>query len=113
MLCRVVLCRAVLKLMYCMSIVIACWLLVVGCDLRPHVMFGSNQRTNKALHLLIPTLHPLLSLDHSTPAHTRTQECILANLIFSGKVRGYISHEKRILVLSKKDPFPTSVIIPK
>jgi len=40
-------------------------------------------------------------------------ECILANLIFSGKVRGYISHEKRILVLSKKDPFPTSVIIPK
>lgn len=40
-------------------------------------------------------------------------ECVLANLIFSGKVRGYISHEKRVLVLSKKDPFPTGVIIPK
>ena len=40
-------------------------------------------------------------------------ECVLANLIFCGKVRGYISHEKRVLVLSKKDPFPTGVIIPK
>mmetsp|Transcript_48617 Transcript_48617/g.117579 ORF Transcript_48617/g.117579 Transcript_48617/m.117579 type:complete len:393 (-) Transcript_48617:179-1357(-) len=33
-------------------------------------------------------------------------ECILANLIFKGVVRGYISHQKRILVLSKRDPFP-------
>jgi len=40
-------------------------------------------------------------------------ECILANLIFRGYVRGYISHSKRILVLSKKDPFPKSVVIPK
>ena len=40
-------------------------------------------------------------------------ECILANLIFRGYVRGYISHGKRILVLSKKDPFPTSAIIAK
>ena len=38
-------------------------------------------------------------------------ECILANLIFRGCVRGYISHSKRILVLSKKDPFPTKNII--
>ena len=38
-------------------------------------------------------------------------ECILANLIFIGVVRGYLSHSKRILVLSKRDPFPTSVIM--
>ncbi len=33
-------------------------------------------------------------------------ECILANLIVKGNVRGYIAHEKRILVLSKDNPFP-------
>jgi hypothetical protein len=38
-------------------------------------------------------------------------ECILANLIFRGCVRGYISHSKRILVLSKKDPFPIKNIV--
>eukprot|EP00588_Corethron_pennatum_P010538 CAMPEP_0194271132 /NCGR_PEP_ID=MMETSP0169-20130528/4999_1 /TAXON_ID=218684 /ORGANISM="Corethron pennatum, Strain L29A3" /LENGTH=456 /DNA_ID=CAMNT_0039013417 /DNA_START=101 /DNA_END=1471 /DNA_ORIENTATION=+ len=38
-------------------------------------------------------------------------ECILANLIYRGFVKGYISHSKRILVLSKKDPFPVSAVI--
>jgi hypothetical protein len=38
-------------------------------------------------------------------------ECILANLIFRGHVRGYISHAKRVLVLSKKEPFPKAAII--
>lgn len=35
-------------------------------------------------------------------------ECTLANLIYSGYVKGYIAHEKRILVLSKASPFPTA-----
>jgi len=38
-------------------------------------------------------------------------ECILANLIFKNYVRGYISHAKRTLVLSKRDPFPTAAVI--
>ncbi|KAL9190997.1 hypothetical protein ACHAXT_000703 [Thalassiosira profunda] len=38
-------------------------------------------------------------------------ECILANLIFKQYIRGYLSHEKRVLVLSKKEPFPTSKVI--
>jgi hypothetical protein len=40
-------------------------------------------------------------------------ECIVANLIFRGFIRGYLSHAKRVLVLSKRDPFPTSAVIPK
>jgi len=40
-------------------------------------------------------------------------ECILANLIFKQYIRGYLSHGKRVLVLSKKDPFPTSKVIKK
>lgn len=40
-------------------------------------------------------------------------ECILANLIFRGYVRGYLSHTKRVLVLSKRDAFPTGAVILK
>lgn len=38
-------------------------------------------------------------------------ECILANLIYRGYIRGYIAHTKRMLVLSKRDPFPVSSVI--
>jgi len=38
-------------------------------------------------------------------------ECILANLIFRGYVKGYISHQKSVLVVSKKDPFPTAAVM--
>jgi len=37
-------------------------------------------------------------------------ECIIANLIFKKLVKGYIAHTKGILVLSKKDPFPTDAV---
>lgn len=33
-------------------------------------------------------------------------ECIAAGMIYRGFVRGYISHEKRMVVLAAKDPFP-------
>lgn len=33
-------------------------------------------------------------------------ECILANLIYRGVIRGYIAHTKRMLVLSKSNAFP-------
>jgi len=35
-------------------------------------------------------------------------ECILANLIYQGVMKGYIAH-KRCVVLSKQDPFPAHV----
>ncbi|XP_058809848.1 PCI domain-containing protein 2 isoform X2 [Phymastichus coffea] len=33
-------------------------------------------------------------------------ECIVANLIFDGKIKGYISHQHKKLVISKQNPFP-------
>jgi hypothetical protein len=33
-------------------------------------------------------------------------ECILANLIFKGYVKGYMSHQKKVLVVSKAQAFP-------
>jgi nuclear mRNA export protein PCID2/THP1 len=38
-------------------------------------------------------------------------ECIVANLIYQNKVKGYITHQKRTLILSKSDPFPKNAII--
>lgn len=36
-------------------------------------------------------------------------ECILANMIHDGRIKGYISHAHRKVVLSKKDAFPALV----
>lgn len=33
-------------------------------------------------------------------------ECLLANQIYKGFMKGYISHEKQTVVLSKVNPFP-------
>lgn len=40
-------------------------------------------------------------------------ECILSNLIFKNQVKGYLSHQKRYLIISKGDPFPVSAIVKK
>ena len=37
--------------------------------------------------------------------HEETQ-CIIANLIYEGKIKGYISHQHQKVVVSKKDAFP-------
>ena len=33
-------------------------------------------------------------------------QCIVANLIYEGKIKGYISHQHQKLVVSKQTPFP-------
>lgn len=33
-------------------------------------------------------------------------QCILANLIYMGHIKGYISHQHQKLVVSKQNPFP-------
>jgi hypothetical protein len=38
-------------------------------------------------------------------------ECMLANLIYKGYMRGYLSHEHKMAVLSKVDAFPKLVIV--
>ena len=38
-------------------------------------------------------------------------QCVISNLISQGKMKGYLSFEHKILVLSTADPFPSSAII--
>ena len=40
-------------------------------------------------------------------------ECILSNLIYKNQVKGYLSHQKRYLIVSKADAFPVSAIVKK
>lgn len=42
--------------------------------------------------------------------HLHEIECILANLIFQGKIKGYISHSNKCIVLSKTNAFPIQLI---
>ena len=32
-------------------------------------------------------------------------------MIYTGKIKGYLSHQKRFLVVSKMDPFPSTAVI--
>lgn len=71
----------------------------------------------KRIHLVLekPQI-PLAYVSHTfqwlgMPMDLDEIECILANLIYRGFVRGYLSHTKRVLVLSKRDPFPVAAVI--
>jgi len=39
-------------------------------------------------------------------------ECILANLIYNGMIKGYLSHKHRCMVVSQTGPFPKITKIP-
>lgn len=38
-------------------------------------------------------------------------ECILSNLIYRNQVKGYLSHQKRYLIVSKADAFPVGAVV--
>lgn len=40
-------------------------------------------------------------------------ECVLSNLIYQSKIKGYISHQKRYLIVSKAEPFPSGAVLKK
>ncbi|KAL7419999.1 COP9 signalosome (CSN) subunit [Cryptotrichosporon argae] len=48
-----------------------------------------------------------LALDkHGVGADADEVECMVANMIYRGFIKGYISHEKQMVVLAKTNPFP-------
>jgi len=62
--------------------------------------FSINHTNNENLNFKNKTIS-IFSTDET--------ECILANLIYNGYIKGYLSHTNGVLVLSKKDPFPKQV----
>lgn len=75
---------------------------------RVYLIAGKDEDTRHklSLKLMIRSFKWL-----GTPMDLDEIECILANLIFRGYVKGYISHTNKALVLSKKNPFPVEAVI--
>jgi hypothetical protein len=72
---------------------------------RVHLILDSHQISLNQIAMALKWLGMPIDFDEV--------ECLLANLIYRGYIRGYLSHAKRVLVLSKRDPFPISSVILK
>ncbi|OQR85578.1 hypothetical protein ACHHYP_11671 [Achlya hypogyna] len=57
-------------------------------------------------HLKLRDLQNAIAYLNMSEIDMDALECLLANLIFKGYIKGYISHKLKVLVLSKKTPFP-------
>lgn len=54
----------------------------------------------------VEALQSALEYLGQTDVDLNETQCIVANLIFEGKIKGYISHQHRKVVVSKQNPFP-------
>lgn len=61
--------------------------------------------SDKATRISIDDFHAALKLSGmNVPAEEA--ECLVANMIYKGFMRGYISHEKQMVVLANTNAFP-------
>ena len=66
-----------------------------------------DKSTKLSSHLLPISLFNQILINIGGDIDIDEIECILSNLIFQRKLKGYISHERRMLVTVKNaDPFP-------
>jgi len=68
----------------------------------------SGAEVAKQQQLPLDLLLAALRVNGSPDIGAEELECILANLIFHGRIKGYIAH-RRCVVLSKQDPFPKQI----
>ena len=64
---------------------------------------------NRNSRLKLQYLKLALDLDVTSTDHNVDEEeieCLVCNLIYDGLVKGYVSHERKMLVLSREEPFP-------
>lgn len=54
----------------------------------------------------ISMFHAALQLHSKEKVEEEEAECLVANMIYKGFMKGYISHEKQIVVLSGVSAFP-------
>lgn len=69
-----------------------------------YIVLGSNTRV--PIDKFRRGLNMGLKPDHTDYVDEDEAECYVANLIYKGFMKGYISREKRMVVLSAKTPFP-------
>lgn len=62
--------------------------------------------TEKATRVPMPLFHTALLVSGEDDVPVEEAECLVANMIYKGYMRGYISHEKQMVVLAAKNAFP-------
>ncbi|KAI0797101.1 PCI domain-containing protein [Abortiporus biennis] len=62
--------------------------------------------SEKSTRIPISMFHVALQFAGSTDTPVEEAECLVANMIYKGYMKGYISHEKQTVVLSAKNAFP-------
>jgi len=80
---------------------------------RVHGIMKKRLDANASNKLSIEDLEAIIQWLGETSVDMDEIECILSNLIHQSKVKGYLSHQKRTLVISKADPFPTAQVVKK
>ena len=61
--------------------------------------------TGKATRVVISSFHTALKIA-GEDVPVEEAECLVANMIYKGYMRGYISHEKQTVVLAATNAFP-------
>ncbi|KAI0722733.1 hypothetical protein C8Q76DRAFT_835904 [Earliella scabrosa] len=60
----------------------------------------------KSTRIPVSMFHAALLIAGTEDMASEEAECLVANMIYKGFMRGYISHEKQMVVLAKTDAFP-------
>lgn len=61
--------------------------------------------TDKGTRIPISMFHSSLTIS-GIDVSQEEAECLVANMIYKGLMRGYISHEKQMVVLASTNAFP-------
>lgn len=54
----------------------------------------------------MPAFHASLKVAGEKDMQVAEAECLVANSIYKGYIKGYISHDTQLVVLAKTEPFP-------
>lgn len=60
----------------------------------------------KSTRIPVAAFHAALLVSGLEDATAEEAECLVANMIYKGLIRGYISHEKQMVVLANVAAFP-------
>ncbi|KAF8530902.1 hypothetical protein JB92DRAFT_2854242 [Gautieria morchelliformis] len=62
--------------------------------------------TERGTRIPVAVFHAALVVSGGDSVSVEEAECLVANMIYKGYMRGYISHEKQMVVLANKNAFP-------
>lgn len=62
--------------------------------------------SEKGTRISLTVFYAALVVSGGADVSVEEAECLVANMIYKGYIRGYISHEKQMVVLANKNAYP-------